>query len=304
MLRLKPKPLRDAVLAIDPASVNCGFCCFDAQSQSILYLERKPLLAKHEPIVRSVDQVKAALDQVTAAVTTLLQGRPFYVVLDEQFVSKTKHPIVFSVQLETAITMYYQCKDIPVVRVGSKERYDFLDIDRKLSAYKKKAAATNKLKGLITSNNPFARNPAHKTEAFRGKLDDMSDAAAMALAQMYRQHTDVMERKVVRASVTTDNPLDIATPARPGSSRQQKRAKTESISSTTVKAELQKLMTRLQMSEHYAAMRGLPSNAAKLRAVHQREPNRKDVAAFMALLNRWNHQGIDVRDEYSLSNRL
>src|SRR5512139_3736248 len=100
MLRNIPQALGDVCLSIDAGSQKAGVCLFDAAAQRILNLRTHKLLAEHEGFVKSTADVKPHLDDLTALIETLLQGRDYWVLVEEQFMdTDAKAGLYFNIQL-------------------------------------------------------------------------------------------------------------------------------------------------------------------------------------------------------------
>jgi hypothetical protein len=129
MLRSNPKPPGKYCLSIDPGTQNAGVCAFNSTSQTIAYWNRHKLLDAHEQVVRSTDQVKRYLDSITDNVEAALKSNDYWVLVEEQpWDSDSKKGIVFNLQLQQAIVMYYLCKGKSVRVLSASERYKFLGI--------------------------------------------------------------------------------------------------------------------------------------------------------------------------------
>jgi hypothetical protein len=74
---------------------------------------------------------------------------------------------------------------------------------------------------------------------------------------------------------------------------------------TALRANLQKTLATLQ-TKYRAQLRGLGSDADRLLAVHEKDPNDKNLAKFMLALNRFDAQGTTplTATETPLANRL
>jgi hypothetical protein len=85
-----------------------------------LYTTKRRLLDEHAQVVHDVTAVKRHLDDITFTVETLLQGRPYWVLIEEQFTKfkadpeAKRHTLVFTLQLESCIRMYFVQKGMQV----------------------------------------------------------------------------------------------------------------------------------------------------------------------------------------------
>jgi hypothetical protein len=115
LLRPTPQPLEEVCLSFDVGSINCGVCLFDGSpsAQTVMYTAKTPLLDEHAKVIHDVTAVKRKLDDITHKVRTLLNGRPFWVLVEEQFTQFGADPeakrcsMVFTLQLESCISMYF-----------------------------------------------------------------------------------------------------------------------------------------------------------------------------------------------------
>jgi Holliday junction resolvasome RuvABC endonuclease subunit len=101
MLRPNPQPPCDVCLSIDVGSQNCGICLFDGNpaGQQILYLAKTQLLDEHAYVVRDPAEVKRHLDSIVHRMETLLNGRPYYCLIEMQyFDQEASRGLVFPLQ--------------------------------------------------------------------------------------------------------------------------------------------------------------------------------------------------------------
>lgn len=134
MLRTRPQPLEEVCLSLDVGRVNCGVCLFDGKpsAQTILYTTKRRLLDEHAQMVHDVTAVKRHLDDITLTVETLLQGRRYWVLIEEQFTQfkadpeAKRHTLVFTLQLECCISMYFVQKGMQVRTIHATKRFPFL----------------------------------------------------------------------------------------------------------------------------------------------------------------------------------
>jgi hypothetical protein len=86
-------------------------------------------LASHESFVTSTADVKDHLDEMTALIETLLQGRDYWVLVEQQFMdSDARSGLYFNIQLQMLIEMYYMQKGRAVKTIHATKRYPFLGI--------------------------------------------------------------------------------------------------------------------------------------------------------------------------------
>lgn len=82
--------------------------CFDAAHQLILYLNTHALLTEHEHFVTSTQDVQHHLNDITALIGTLLNGRDYWVLVEQQYLDQdAKAGLYFNLQLQMLIEMYY-----------------------------------------------------------------------------------------------------------------------------------------------------------------------------------------------------
>lgn len=138
MLRPRPQPLEEVCLSFDVGSMNCGVCLFDGSTdaQTILYTKKLQLLDEHATVIHDVKPVKRYLDDLTQIVRTLLKERPFWVLIEEQFTQFKTDPeakqfqMVFTIQMESCISMYYLQQGIEVRTIHSTKRFAFFGLCR------------------------------------------------------------------------------------------------------------------------------------------------------------------------------
>lgn len=96
-----------------------------------MYTAKRPLLDEHAKVIHGVTTVKRKLDDIIHTVRTLLKGRPFWVLIEEQFTqfqadSAKRCSLVFTLQLESCISMYFVQQGIEVRTIHSTKRFPFL----------------------------------------------------------------------------------------------------------------------------------------------------------------------------------
>jgi hypothetical protein len=86
-------------------------------------------LAIHESFVTSTADVKEHLDEMMALIETLLQGRDYWVLVEQQFMdADAKAGLYFNIQLQMRIEMYFLQKGRAVKTIHATRRYPFLGI--------------------------------------------------------------------------------------------------------------------------------------------------------------------------------
>jgi hypothetical protein len=135
--------------------------------QTILYTTRRPLLDAHADVIHDVTAVKRHLDDITHITETLLKGRPYWVLVEEQFTqfrtdSEAKRcALVFTLQLESCISMYYAQKGVQVRTIHATKRFPFLGYagwkqDTRWDRKQRVAAEVSKLLDKSVAGNAFA----------------------------------------------------------------------------------------------------------------------------------------------------
>jgi hypothetical protein len=101
MLRNIPQALGDLCLSIDVGSQKAGVCLCDAAAQWIMYMRTHKLMAEHESFITSTAEVKEHLDKMTALIEILLQGRDYWVLVEQQFMDEdARAGLYFNIQLQ------------------------------------------------------------------------------------------------------------------------------------------------------------------------------------------------------------
>jgi len=116
--------------SFDVGSINCGICLFDGTAQRILFFGQEPSFWMSTPyVIHDAATVKKHVDQVTETVDTLLQNRPCWVLVEQQYVGdEAKHGTVFNLQLESCISMSFVQNRVEVRTVQATKRYPFVGI--------------------------------------------------------------------------------------------------------------------------------------------------------------------------------
>jgi Holliday junction resolvasome RuvABC endonuclease subunit len=318
MLRNIPQALGEVCLSIDVGSQKAGVCLFDAAAQRILYMRTHKLLAIHESFVTSTADVKEHLDELTALIETLLQGREYWVLVEQQYMdADAKAGLYFNIQLQMLIEMYFLQKGRAVKTIHATKRYPFLGIhtwktDTRAARKNKVVKVVSRLldptdfqhntfatrqHNLVNWNHALTKSPADRR--------DMADALVQALCHYYRHLSDVLDGHVH----ATRNVAAVTPSPQPHPCKRSKSTNPStqlSVSPRTVlRANLQKTLAKLQ-TKYRAQLRGLGSDAERLLAVHAKDQNDENLARFMLALNRFNAQGTapSTATETPLANRL
>jgi Holliday junction resolvasome RuvABC endonuclease subunit len=209
MLRDIPQALGDLCLSIDVGSQKAGVCLFDAAAQRIMYMRTNKLLSEHESFVTSSADVKEHLDGLTALVETLLQGRDYWVLVEQQFMdTDAKQGLYFNIQLQMLIEMYYLQKGKAVKTIHATKRYPFLGIHTWKTDTR--VARKNKVVRVVSTllhptefqHNTFATRQHnlvdwdHALTKSPADRRDMADALVQALCHYYRHVSDVLDGNV------------------------------------------------------------------------------------------------------------
>lgn len=322
MLRARPEPVEHACLSFDVGSINCGVCLFDGRpsAQQILFCTKRPLLNEHAHVVHDVTAVKQALDEITRTVTTLLQGRPYWVLVEEEFAvfesdkNARKHCEVFNLQLESCIRMYFAQKQIEVRTTHATERFPFLGIHgwRQMTRWDRKQHVTAAVSKLLDKGNPGNRF-AHREHDLTGweaqrpsQRHDTADAISQALLWYYRNAQDVRECRPSPLASDNEQATSSQQPPRnnrapstapPSASRRGKPSEAE------LQEKFEQTLTQLGI-DYYDLVRGEREPAAKLYKVWRHSPNNQHLLEFLQLLDAYNSRGSNITDQASLEPRV
>jgi hypothetical protein len=198
-------------------------CAFDSTSQTIVYWNRHKLLDVHEQVVRSTDQVKRYLDSITDNVEAALKSNDYLVLVEEQpWDSDSKNGIVFNLQLQMGIVMYFLCKGVCVRVLSASERYKFLGINnwQQMTLHVRKVSTANAVRQLLEAGdgNTFAgRNHDFRMWQAARESQDMADALGQLLCYFYRNRDAVRDGRVVEAELNNR----LVAPELTGSAQQQ-----------------------------------------------------------------------------------
>ena len=317
MLRPNPQPLGEVCLSIDVGSVNAGICLFDGhvQAQTIMLLMKRALLDQHAYVVHDVSSIVKHLDDISTTVQTLLNGRPYWVLIEQQyFDTEAKAGLVFPLQLESCVAMYFAAKGVKVKTIHATARYGFLGIEgwRQDNRYTRKQKVVNEINKLLdpgTTGNQFAaRNHdlAHWFALPPTQRHDAADALSQCLAFYYRNKAQVLAcnpAPPVVAAASTNLPNTM--PQLPSYRPQQRSQRQPKPSKGEIRGLLERM--RAQSAITYPqSLRGQTSQsrAFQLYTLHQQHPSNRQVAAFMESLDHYNGQGTNITDQLSLEARL
>ena len=301
LLRNKPAPPEDVCLSIDVGSQNAGLTLFDGATQKVLWWRRRPLLGEHETSISDTKPVVAALQDIHDTVCGHLRNRKFWVLIERQHLDKESkrkvNPLLFNSQLEMICSTFFIVQGCTVKTIEPSVRYAFLGIHKwsKLTRHFRKVAVVKAVEDVLhkAPGNLFAdRNHDlshwNKLGGSAIRRSDLADSLAQALCFYYRNLGNLYSGNVV-TSKTTLELADNVVP-RVVAPQQKKQKLVPAPKSVEVRAALEKLITKLQIS-HYELLRGKNTDAAKLHAAHVFDPEL--TREFFSMLDRYNTKGIE-----------
>jgi hypothetical protein len=318
MLRPAPQPLEQVCLSFDVGSRNCGICLFDGSpsAQRIMFVTNKPLLDHHQYVIHDVVPVKRHLDEITHLTNTLLNGRPYFVLIEQQFNLYQNDPeakrqgLVFPLQLESCIAMYYVQRGIEVKTIHATQRYPFLGIHgwRQDSRWQRKQNVVNAVTLLLSSATPgnqFALRDHNLSEwetKPTSQCSDMADAIAQALCYIYRNIQSVYECKPASPVPTLTQTPTPSTSQQPVG-QPQRQPRRPKPTRADLRGKLEFTLSRLGI-DFYELLKDEATNAAKLYKLFKHHPNNKYLLAFLEILDEYNSQGKDIPDIDTINARL
>ena len=213
MLRATPSPPHPMVLSVDIGSQNSAWCLYG--DRRIWYWKTHKMLEVHEPRVRSTAEVLGRLDAITRTIDNMMQGRDYFVLIEDQPMARTdmEKGLLFNRELQHVVHAYFHAKGRQVRLIDALERYRLLGIPNptKLSRSLRKAKVVRKMQELLAG--PFGQQPMHDLLEWQSgtrKKDDLADALAQALAHMHRNMAAVTTTAGTNPAAGTPGP---ATPA-------------------------------------------------------------------------------------------
>jgi hypothetical protein len=338
MLRSNPRPPGKFCLSIDPGTQNAGVCAFNSTNQTVVYWNRHKLLDVHEQVVRSTDQAKRYLGSITDNVEAALKTDDYWVLVEEQpWDSDSRKGVVFNLQLQQAIVMYYLCKGKSVRVLSASERYKFLGIQnwQQMTRHFRKVSTANAVRQLLKprDDSSFAghNQDIRVWQAAGENQHDMADALGQVLCYFYRNKDAVAAGRVVEAELTNRlvAPEQLATSsaqqqqpaglrhnrsssgsAGPSSSSHKTAKHDTTARHIRAKALLQQTITKLQAEHPELSPRaqGLAqqqsSNTEKLYRVYQTHRNSNTLQEFLRYLSNFNQKGTNISNQANLNARL
>jgi hypothetical protein len=317
MLRTRPERLEEVCLSFDVGSVNCGVCLFDGSpfAQTIMYTAKRPLLDEHAKVIHDVTAVKRELDDITHTVRTLLKGRPFWVLIEEQFTQFSADPeakrvsMVFTLQLESCISMYFVQQGIEVRTIHSTKRFPFLGYagwksDTRWNRKQRVAAEVSSMLDPSVPGNEFARREHDLTNwESLTQRHDIADAISQCLSYYYQNLQDVKDCNPSPRVTATDNTPSTSSGHQTPPAAPRHRRKQSKTTKADVRGKLERTMTQLGIN-YNELLRGEQRSAAKLYKVYKRDPQNPYLLDFMRALDELNQQGTNITDKASLEARL
>jgi len=310
-----PQPPQDVCLSIDVGSINCGVCLFDGHSskQNIMLCGKQQLLDEHATVLHQnhVAQVKQHLDSMRQLLDTILQGRAFWVLIEQQFLDhhEAKHGLIFPLQLESCITMYFMLQGIQVRNIQCTKRYSFLGINnwKQDSQWQRKqrvVTAISRLLDPLTPNNGFALRE-HDLSGWQqtpsSQRSDIADAIAQCLAYFYRNMQAVLEcRPVPTGIMNTGATAGTSSSAQPSKT---KLVRTQRPSLAELCGKLEQTLAQLEI-RHHALIKAERTAANKLYKVLELDPSNSHLLAFFDALHAYNQAGRSITTREALKSRL
>jgi hypothetical protein len=275
---------------------------------------------------------------VQVAKAALPHQADYWVLVEEQpWDSDSKKGVVFNLQLQQAIVMYYLCKGRMVRVLSASERFKFLGIRnwQQMTRHYRKVSTANAVRQLLEprADNAFAgrNHDLRMWQAARESQHDMADALGQLLCYFFRSLDAVAAGRVVEAELTNRlvAPELAASSAQQqqqpslrhnrsssgsggaGPSTSEKKAKHDTAARhIEAKALLQQTLTKLQ-AEHprlfpraQGAAQQHSSNAEKLFKVYKQHQNSSTVQEFLKYLNNYNQKGTNLHNVDNLNARL
>jgi hypothetical protein len=339
MLRNNPKPPGQYCVSVDPGTQNAGVCAVDGTNQTIVYWRQHKLLDVHEQVVRSTDQVKRHLDSIKDNVEAALKSNDYWVLVEQQpWDSYAKTGLVFNLQLQQAIVMYFLCQGKSVRVLSASERYKFLGIEnwQQMNRHFRKVSTATAVRRVLEpkNDNLFARrnHDLRMWQAAGENQHDMADTLGQVLCYFYRNKDAVAAGRVVEAEITNRlvAPEQLGTSSAQQQQQQQpslrynrrsggsggagpshKKAKHDSAARHIhAKALLQQTLTKLQ-AEHLELLpcaqdsaQQQSSNEEKLYKVYRTHSNSRTLQEFLRYLSNYNQKGTNLRNVANLNARL
>jgi hypothetical protein len=319
MLRPAPQPLEQVCLSFDVGSQNCGICLFDGSpsAQKIMFVTNRPLLDEHQYVIHDVAPVKRHLDEITLLTNTLLNGRPYFVLIEQQFTLYQNDPeakrqgLVFPLQLESCIAMYYVQRGIEVKTIHATQRYPFLGLHgwKQDSRWQRKQNVVNSVAQLLSTNTPgnqFAYRDHDLSEWEKkppSQRSDMADAIAQALCYVYRNIQAVYECQPYSPLTTLTQTPTPSTSQQTPVGQPQRQVRRPKPTRAELRGKLELTLSRLGI-DFRELLKDEPTNSAKLYKIYKHHPNNKHLLAFLEALDAYNSQKTDIPDVDTLSARL
>jgi hypothetical protein len=282
-------------------------------AQRILFLAKTQLLDEHAYVVHDPAEVKGHLDSVVHQVETLLNGRPYYCLIEMQyFDQEASRGLVFPLQLESCIGMYFVQKGIPVRIIHATKRYSFLNIHgwKQDSRWRRKQRVVEVVSNILNPavpGNAFAHRN-HDLSAWNSsppaQRHDVADAIAQCFVFHYRNLQAVYECRpslpVGTANTPTTSQQAIQPPSQQTTARQGRQ---QAPSLAEMRGKLERTLAQLKI-DYYELLKGEASNSARLLKVYRQHPSNKHLKAFLEALNSFNNTETDVLNLQTLEAQL
>jgi hypothetical protein len=281
-----------------------------------LYLAKTRLLDEHAYVVHDPAEVKRHLDRVVHQVETMLNGRPYYCLIEMQyFDQEASRGLVFPLQLESCIGMYFVQKGVNVKTIHATKRYPFLNIhgwkqDSRWRRKQRVVEVVSKILNPAVPGNAFAHR-THDLSTWNSlppaQRHDAADSLAQCLAYHYRNLQAVYDCRPSPPVVPVETANTPTTSQQANQPRLQqttsRRERQQPPSLAEMRGKLERTLAQLRI-DYYDLLRGEVRNSARLFRVYQHDPNNRHLKAFLQALNSYNSQGTDVLNLETLEARL
>jgi hypothetical protein len=256
--------------------------------------------------VHDVTAVKRHLDDITHMVETLLKGRPFWVLIEEQYTqfladSEAKRcALVFTLQLESCISMYFVQKGVQVRTIHATKPFPFLGYagwkqDTRWDRKQRVAAEVSKLLDPSLPGNEFAHREHDLTnwsDLPMTQRHDIADAISQALSYYYRNVQDFMDCNPSPPVSATDNtPSTSSVHQATAPNAPRRRHKQSKTTKAEVRGKLERTLAQIGIS-YYGLLRGEQRQSARLYKVFQHDPQNPYLLDFLKPLMSLTNKGL------------
>ena len=260
-----------------------------------MYWRTHKLLEVHEPRVRDTSEVLSRLDTIYQTAENLLQGRDYFVLIEDQPIAPTdmKKGMLFNRELQHIVHSYFYAKGVEVRLADPMERYKLLGIlePTKLSRPERKSKVVSKVQDLLNSTSTFRATDNDLAEWASGikKRDDLADALVQALAFFHRNMYSI-GKEAPDARAGRSNPPK--TPL-----LHAKSAKRPLVTREDLQGRLEALLSHLHM-QYFDLVKAHKDYADKIFGVYStlKEHARSDriLESFLGMLHESNHLGTTI----------